>query len=83
MRHYSLLTKQEVKDEMRSSEGDPHVKGRIRTLQREMAERRMMPEVPKADVVLTRPVHVAVMLRHDEPKMSAPVMVAEDYDDIA
>jgi flagellar biosynthesis protein FlhB len=63
--HYLLLTKQEVKYEMRQSEGDPHVKGRIRKLQREMAKRRMMQEVPKADVVITNPTHVAVAIRYD------------------
>jgi flagellar biosynthesis protein FlhB len=63
---YNLpLTKQEVKDEMKQSEGDPHIKGRIRKLQREMAKRRMMQEVPKADVVITNPTHVAVAIRSD------------------
>ena len=80
---HSLLTKQEVKDEMRQSEGDPHVKGPIRKLQREMAKRRMMQEVPKADVVITNPTHVAVAIRYDRLKMFAPVVVAKGYDDVA
>jgi flagellar biosynthetic protein FlhB len=78
-----MMTKQEVKDEMRQSEGDPHVKGRIRKLQREMAKRRMMQEVPKADVVITNPTHVAVALKYDRLKMFAPVVVAKGYDDVA
>jgi flagellar biosynthetic protein FlhB len=78
-----LLTKQEVKDEMRQSDSDPHVKGRIRTLQREMAKRCMMQEVPRADVVITNPTHVAVALRYDRLRMFAPVVVAKGYDDVA
>jgi flagellar biosynthesis protein FlhB len=78
-----LLTKQEAKDEMRQSDSDPHVKGRIRTLQREMAKRRMMQEVPRADVVITNPTHVAVAIRYDRLKMFAPVVVAKGYDEVA
>jgi flagellar biosynthetic protein FlhB len=77
------LTKQVVKDEMRQSEGDPHVKGHIRRLQREMAKRRMMQEVPKADVVIANPTHVAVGLRIDRLKMFAPDVVAKGYNDVA
>jgi len=77
------LTKQEVKDEMKQAEGDPRVKGRIRRLQREMARRRMMQEVPKADVIITNPTHVAVALRYDRLKMFAPVVVAKGYDEVA
>jgi flagellar biosynthesis protein FlhB len=83
LEHYSRLTKQEVKDEMRQSEGDPHVKDRVRKLQREMAERRMMQEVPKADVVITNPTHVAVALKYDRLKMFTPVVVAKGYDEVA
>ncbi len=74
-----MMTKQEVKDEMRNSEGDPHVKGRIRKLLREMAKRRMMQEVPKADVVITNPTHVAVAIRYDRLKMFAPIVVASRH----
>lgn len=77
------MTKQEVKDEMKQAEGDPRVKGRIRRLQREMARRRMMQEVPKADVIITNPTHVAVALRYDRLKMFAPVVVAKGYDEVA
>jgi flagellar biosynthetic protein FlhB len=68
---------------MKQSEGDPHIKGRIRKLQREMAKRRMMQEVPKADVVITNPTHVAVALKYDKLRMFAPVVVAKGYDEVA
>ncbi|MDR2881533.1 MAG: flagellar type III secretion system protein FlhB [Azoarcus sp.] len=71
------MTKEEVKRENKEQEGDPHVKGRIRSLQREMARRRMMSEVPKADVVVTNPVHFSVALRYDAARMSAPIVVAK------
>lgn len=70
------MTKQEVKQEYKESEGDPHIKGRIRQLQRERARRRMMSEVPKADVVVTNPTHYAVALRYRERSMRAPMVVA-------
>lgn len=70
------MTKEEVKQEYRESEGDPHIKGRIRQLQRERARRRMMAEVPKADVVVTNPTHYAVALRYRERSMRAPLVVA-------
>jgi len=70
------MTKQEVKQEYKESEGDPHIKGRIRQLQRERARQRMMSEVPKADVVVTNPTHYAVALRYRERSMRAPVIVA-------
>ena len=68
---------------MKQSEGDPHIKGRIRKLQREMAKRRMMQEVPKADEVITNPIHLAAALRYDRLKMFAPVVVAKGYDEVA
>lgn len=71
------MTKQEVKDELRQMEGDPLVKGRIRQIQREMAQRRMMAEVPKADVVITNPTHFAVALLYQQGKMSAPKLTAK------
>ncbi len=70
------MTKEEVKQEYKESEGDPHIKGRIRQLQRERARRRMMAEVPKADVVVTNPTHYAVALRYRERSMRAPMLVA-------
>jgi flagellar biosynthetic protein FlhB len=78
-----MMTKQEVKEEMKQSEGDPHVKGKIRQIQRQMAQRRMMQEVPKADVVITNPTHVAVALKYEKEKMFAPVVVAKGYDEVA
>jgi len=71
------MTKEEVRQEMKESEGDPHIKGRIRAMQREMARRRMMAEVPKADVIVTNPTHYAVALRYNEKEMRAPRVVAK------
>lgn len=71
------MTPQEVKEEHRESEGDPRVRSRIRSLQRQMARNRMMAAVPKADVVVTNPTHLAVALRYDPETMSAPVVVAK------
>ncbi len=77
------MTKQEVKDEFKDSEGKPEVKGRIRQLQREMAQRRMMQDVPGADVVITNPTHYAVALKYDQKTMAAPVVVAKGGDEVA
>ena len=70
------MTHQELKEEMREFEGDPHVKGRIRQLQRRFATQRMLREVPKADVVITNPTHYAVALRYAPDSMAAPQVVA-------
>ncbi|MDP3977631.1 MAG: flagellar biosynthesis protein FlhB [Pseudomonas sp.] len=75
-----MMTKQEVRDEYKDSEGKPEVKQRIRQLQREMAERRMMQAVPQADVVITNPTHFAVALKYDPSKGSAPVLLAKGGD---
>lgn len=81
------MTKQEVKEELRSSEGDPQVKARIRRVQREMAARRMMSEVPKATVVITNPTHYAVALSYDREapakQRGAPRVVAKGADHVA
>ncbi|TWG84108.1 flagellar biosynthetic protein FlhB [Cupriavidus gilardii J11] len=77
------MTKEEVKQEHKESEGDPHVKGRIRQMQRAMARRRMMSEVPKADVVVTNPTHFAVALRYQEGQMGAPRVVAKGTEAVA
>ncbi|MGL4205174.1 MAG: flagellar biosynthesis protein FlhB [Aeromonadaceae bacterium] len=78
------MTKQEVKDEYKDSEGKPEVKGRMRQLQYEMANRRMMAEVPKADVVVTNPTHYSVALKYDKGKPgAAPVVVAKGVDEVA
>ena len=77
------MTKQEIKDEHKDSEGKPEVKGRIRQLQREMSQRRMMQDVPTADVVITNPTHFAVALKYDQNNMAAPVVVAKGGDEVA
>jgi flagellar biosynthetic protein FlhB len=77
------MTKQEVKDEHKDTEGKPEVKGKIRQLQREMAQRRMMQDVPGADVVITNPTHYAVALKYDQKSMGAPVVVAKGSDEVA
>jgi len=77
------MTKKEVRDESRNAEGDPLVKSRIRQVQRELANRRMMDDVPKATVVVTNPTHFAVALRYDEASGRAPVVVAKGLDAIA
>lgn len=78
-----MMTKQEVRDEYKDSEGKPEVKSRIRQLQREMAERRMMAAIPTADVVITNPTHFAVALKYDAAKGSAPVLLAKGSDFMA
>jgi flagellar biosynthetic protein FlhB len=77
------MTRQEVREELKESEGSPEVKGRIRQAQQELAKRRMMQEVPKADVVVVNPTHFAVALRYDELRMRAPVVVAKGADAVA
>jgi len=71
------MTKQEVKEEFKETEGDPHVKAQIRAIQRQMARRRMMAEVPEADVVITNPTHISVAIHYDAKDMDAPVVVAK------
>ena len=77
------MTKQEVKDERKQTEGDPKVKGRIRKAQLEMAARRMMAAVPDADVVITNPVHLAVALKFDAEQMVAPTVIAKGAGPVA
>ena len=72
-----MMTKEEVRQEAKETEGNPEVKGRIRRMQREMAQRRMMAEIPSADVVVTNPTHFSVALRYSEKGMRAPVVVAK------
>lgn len=71
------MSRQDIRDEFKQNEGDPHVKGRIRQMQRAAARRRMMADVPKADVIVTNPTHYAVALKYDENQMSAPKVVAK------
>ncbi len=77
------MTMQQVKDEMKDSEGRPEVKQRIRQLQYEMSQNRMMGDVPEADVIITNPEHYAVALRYDQSKEDAPVMLAKGADFVA
>ncbi|MCU7886283.1 MAG: flagellar biosynthesis protein FlhB, partial [Candidatus Thiodiazotropha sp. (ex Lucinoma annulata)] len=77
------MTRQEVRDEMKETDGKPEVKSRIRQLQREMAQKRMMQEVPKADVIVTNPTHFAVALKYDPQKMHAPKLLAKGADLVA
>ncbi|MDN3699995.1 flagellar biosynthesis protein FlhB [Vibrio artabrorum] len=77
------MTKQEVKDEFKDTEGKPEVKGRIRMLQREAAQRRMMADVPQADVIVTNPEHFSVALRYKQNQDKAPIVVAKGVDHMA
>jgi flagellar biosynthetic protein FlhB len=77
------MTRQEVRDEQRETEGDPKVKARFRRAQREILKRRMLAEVRRADVVLTNPVHVAVALRYRAEEMGAPRVVAKGAGEVA
>ena len=77
------MSKQEVKDEVKNMEGDPHVKAKIRQVQMQAARKRMMSSVPHADVVVTNPTHYAVAIKYDETKHNAPVVVAKGVDNIA
>ncbi|KIL97308.1 Flagellar biosynthesis protein FlhB [Paramagnetospirillum magnetotacticum MS-1] len=77
------MTKQEIKDEHKQTEGDPMIKGRLRALRMQRARQRMMAAVPKASVVVTNPTHYAVALQYDQDSMGAPVLVAKGVDLIA
>ncbi|MGS0682905.1 flagellar biosynthesis protein FlhB [Shewanella sp. 125m-7] len=77
------MTKQEVKDEYKDTEGKPEVKGRIRQLQHEMSQRRMMGEVPNADVIVVNPEHYAVAVKYDASRSTAPFVVAKGVDEVA
>ncbi len=77
------MSKQEIKDEMKSREGDPLIRARIRRSQKEIAQKRMMSEVPKADVIVTNPTHIAVALKYDMKAMAAPKIIAMGADFIA
>jgi flagellar biosynthetic protein FlhB len=77
------MSRQDLKDESKDTDGKPEVKGRIRQLQREIAQRRMMSNVPQADVVITNPTHYAVALQYDPEKMGTPVLLAKGGDHVA
>jgi flagellar biosynthetic protein FlhB len=78
-----LMTKQEVKEEHKQQEGNPEVKGRIRQVQREMSQRRMMEKVPDADVIITNPTHFAIALKYDTETMREPIILAMGVDFMA
>lgn len=77
------MTRQELREEAKESDGSPEMKGRIRSMQHELAKRRMMEQVPQADVVITNPEHYAVALKFDPATMSAPRLVAKGADQVA
>jgi flagellar biosynthesis protein FlhB len=77
------MSMQEIKDEYKNSEGDPQIKARIRRTQMQMSMKRMMQEVPKADVIVTNPTHYAIALKYDQGKFRAPVVVAKGVDEVA
>ena len=77
------MSKQEVKDEFKQTEGDPMVKSRIKSIQRDMARKRMMAEVPKADVVITNPTRLAIAIRYEVGNMGAPLIVAKGANKVA
>jgi flagellar biosynthetic protein FlhB len=78
-----MMTKQEIKDEYKQSEGDPQIKGRIRQKMQEASRRRMMQELPKADVVITNPTHFAVAIKYDPAERDAPYVLAKGQDYMA
>src|SRR5690606_8244622 len=77
------MSRQEIRDEYKQSEGDPHIKARLRQLRVERARKRMMTKVPTADVVVTNPTHFAVAMEYKQDKGGAPVVVAKGQDRIA
>ncbi|MFQ3230592.1 flagellar biosynthesis protein FlhB [Reinekea sp.] len=77
------MTMQEIKEEYKNTEGKPEVKAKIRQLQREMANRRMMSDVPDADVIITNPTHYAIALKYEPNAMPAPILLAKGVDDVA
>ncbi|WP_338363093.1 flagellar biosynthesis protein FlhB [uncultured Pseudoalteromonas sp.] len=77
------MTMQEIKDEYKNSEGDPQIKARIRQTQRQMSQRRMMQDVPDADVIVTNPTHYSVALKYDTERAGAPIVLAKGVDELA
>ena len=77
------MSKQEIKEEYKQTEGDPQVKGKIKEIQRRRAQQRMMQQVPQADVIIRNPTHVAVALRYDPDRDNAPVVLAKGLDELA
>lgn len=83
MEQQMKMTKQEIRDEVKTREGDPLIKARIRKVQKEVAQRRMMADVPKADVIITNPTHLAIALKYSPDKYPAPIMLAKGQDHLA
>ncbi len=77
------MSKQELKEEYKQQEGDPHIKQKLRAIRMEKARKRMMAAVPNSDVVITNPTHYAIALQYDEATMNAPIVVAKGKDDVA
>ena len=77
------MSKQELKDEYKQTEGDPHVRAKLRQLRQEKARTRMMQAVPEGDVVITNPTHYSLALKYDADEMDAPVLIAKGVDDLA
>ena len=77
------MSKQELKDEYKQTEGDPHVRAKLRQLRQEKARTRMMQAVPEADVVITNPTHYSLALKYKPDEMDAPVLIAKGVDDLA
>ena len=77
------MSRQEIKDEYKQSEGDPHVKGKLRQLRAERARQRMMQAVPEADVVITNPTHYSIALKYNPDESSAPIVIAKGLDEVA
>ena len=78
-----MMTKQEVKEEFKQTEGNPEIKGRIKSIQQQRARSRMMQAVPDADVIIRNPTHFAVALKYDIDQMGAPVVLAKGQDELA
>ena len=78
-----MMTKQEIKEEYKQTEGNPQIKSKIRQKQRQMSIRRMMQQIPKADVIITNPTHFAVAIQYDPEKDSAPMVIAKGQDYVA
>ena len=77
------MTRKEVQDELKETEGRPEVRSKVRSMQQEVANRRMLRDVPDADVIITNPTHFSVAIRYDEGNMSAPIVVAKGVDHMA
>ena len=77
------MTKQEVKEEYKQMEGDPHIKGKIKQKQRQMANQRMMQAVPSSTVILTNPTHISIAIRYEQGKDTTPIVVAKGVDEVA